>query len=65
MCITESPCCIPETNNIVNQLHFNKKKVALTKLRRKIPKIREDFFVYTDIVLQYLELLLNKVEKSC
>ena len=25
MCITQSLCCTPENNNIVNQLYFNKK----------------------------------------
>ena len=25
ICVTESLCCTPETNNIVNQLYFNKK----------------------------------------
>ena len=35
-CIIESPCCTPETNNIVDKLYFNiKLKLNLKKQKRQ------------------------------
>ena len=43
--ITESLCCTPETNNIVNQLYLNKK--LNKKVLEKINKIDKSFARFT------------------
>ena len=38
ICIIESPCCTPETNNIVDQLYLKKLKLKLNLKKQKRQK---------------------------